>query len=71
MAPASSKEFLEIQANYKVWIHSESRTWHDNNMQPHYLQRNSAELFLYDRNIDLLWVQLQKIQIKVLLFNVH
>ena len=40
-------------------------------MQPHYLQRNSAELFLYDRNIDLLWVQLQKIQIKALLFNVH
>ena len=31
--PASSKEFLDIQANYKVQIHSETRTWHDNNSQ--------------------------------------
>ena len=30
MAPASSKEFLDIQANYTVLIHSETRTWHDN-----------------------------------------
>ena len=22
-----------VQANYKVWIHSETRTWHDNNIQ--------------------------------------
>ena len=27
MAPASSKEFLDTQANYRVWIHSETRTW--------------------------------------------
>ena len=33
MVPASSKEFLEIQANNKVWIHSETRTPHDNNIQ--------------------------------------
>ena len=33
MAPASSKEFLDIQANCRVWIHSETRTWHDNNIQ--------------------------------------
>ena len=26
VAPASSKEFLDIQANYRVWIHSETRT---------------------------------------------
>ena len=26
MATASSKEFLDIQANYRVWIHSETRT---------------------------------------------
>ena len=33
MAPGSSKEFLDIQANYRVWISSEIRTWHDNNIQ--------------------------------------
>ena len=33
MASASSKEFLEIQANYRVYIHSEPREWHDNNIQ--------------------------------------
>ena len=31
MTPASSKVFLDNQANYSVWIHSETRTWHDNN----------------------------------------
>ena len=31
--PASSKEFLDIQANYRVWIHSETRMGHDNNIQ--------------------------------------
>ena len=30
MVPALSKEFLDIQANYWVWILSETRTWHDN-----------------------------------------
>ena len=25
-------EFLDIQANYKVWTHSETCTWHDNNI---------------------------------------
>ena len=34
MVPASSKEFLDIQANYRVWIHSEARTWHYNNILP-------------------------------------
>ena len=33
MAPTSSKEFLDIQANYRVWIYSETRTLHDNNVQ--------------------------------------
>ena len=33
MAPASIKEVLHIQGNYRVWIHSETRTWHDNNIQ--------------------------------------
>ena len=33
MVPASFKEFLDIHANYRVWIHSETRTWHDNNIQ--------------------------------------
>ena len=34
MAPASIKEFLNIQANYRLWIHSETNTLHDNNIQP-------------------------------------
>ena len=33
MAPVLSKEFFDIQASYRVWIHSETRTWHDNNIQ--------------------------------------
>ena len=33
MAPASSKEFLDIQANYRVWIHAKTRTGDDNNIQ--------------------------------------
>ena len=33
VAPASSKEYLDIQANDQVWIHSETSTWHDNNIQ--------------------------------------
>ena len=32
MAPASSREFV-IQANYRVWIHYETGTWHDKNIQ--------------------------------------
>ena len=27
MVPASSKEFRDIQGNYRVWIHSETRTY--------------------------------------------
>ena len=30
---ASSKEFFDIQANYRVQIHSETRMWYDNNIQ--------------------------------------
>ena len=33
MAPASSKAFLNIQASYRVWIHSKTPTLHDNNIQ--------------------------------------
>ena len=33
MMPASSKEFPDIQANSRVWTHSETRMWHDNNRQ--------------------------------------
>ena len=33
IVPALSKEFLDIQANYSVWIHSETRAGHDNNIQ--------------------------------------
>ena len=31
--PASSKDFLDIQATIRVWIHSETRAWHDKNIQ--------------------------------------
>ena len=31
--PASKKQILDIQETYKVWIHSKTRTWHDNNIQ--------------------------------------
>ena len=33
MAPASRKEFLDIQANYRVWIHNGTCMWPDNNIQ--------------------------------------
>ena len=33
IAPALSKEFLDIQTNYRVKIHSEPRTWHDSSTQ--------------------------------------
>ena len=33
MTPALSKKFFDIQANYIVWIHSDTRTWYDNNIQ--------------------------------------
>ena len=32
MAPALRKVFSDIQANYTVWIHSETRTLHDDNI---------------------------------------
>ena len=46
VALTSSKEFLDIQANYRVRIHSETRTWHDNKVQSNapyrqYSQHNS------------------------------
>ena len=31
--PASSKEFPWYSGNYRVWIHSETHTWHDKNIQ--------------------------------------
>ena len=48
MAPASSKELLDIKANYRVWILSETRTWHVNNIQSKILMLNfSAEIFFW------------------------
>ena len=35
MATASGKKFLDIQANYRVWIPSETRTSRDNIIQSH------------------------------------
>ena len=42
IAPALIKEFLDIQANYRVQIHSETCAWHDNNIETHY--KTSYEL---------------------------
>ena len=33
MVPALSKDFLDNQANYRVSIHFETRTWHDNKIK--------------------------------------
>ena len=33
IASASTKVFLDIQASYRVWIQSETRTSHNNNIQ--------------------------------------
>ena len=33
MPPASSKEFIDIQANYRVWVDFETHMWHDNSIQ--------------------------------------
>ena len=53
MAPALSKEFLDIQANYREWIHSETHMLHDNNMQSrisHYmLSAAHVKVFLFCR----------------------
>ena len=44
MAPASSKEFLDVQANYKAWIHSETHTLNNNKIQltPYVLDQRSG-----------------------------
>ena len=49
IAPASSKEFLDIQANYGVLILSETRTWHDNN-----IQSNAPYRYLLTRQLNVL-----------------
>ena len=33
LVPPSSKEFVDILTNYSVLIDSETRTWHDNNLE--------------------------------------
>ena len=43
MVPASSKKFLDIQANYRVCIHYETCMWQDNKIQ-------TDELFFYCKN---------------------
>ena len=44
MVPAWSKAFLDIQANYKVWIHSGARMWHDNNISQMYHTDNNHSI---------------------------
>ena len=46
MEPASSKEFLDIQGNYRLWMHSETRTSHDNDIQSVKSQHYGLKLFL-------------------------
>ena len=42
--PASSKAFLDIQANYRVSIHFETRTWDDNKIQSNALTKKLNHL---------------------------
>ena len=35
IAPVSSKEFFNTQTTIELWIHSESRTWHNKYIQMH------------------------------------
>ena len=44
MAPASIKEFLDDQANYRAWIHSETHMLNDNKIQltPYVLDQRSG-----------------------------
>ena len=44
MVNASSNEFFDIQANYRVQIHSETRAWHDNNIQLKNQLKDSNEI---------------------------
>ena len=44
MAPASSKEFLDIQANYWVWFHSENRTWRANNIHSRFIPLSFSQI---------------------------
>ena len=39
MTTASSKEFLDIQANYRVKIQSKTCMWDNNNIEPNALYR--------------------------------
>ena len=50
MVPASSKEFLDIQANYRVWIHSETRTWHNNKTQSYYILHDKKHFIIKSAN---------------------
>ena len=42
-APASSKGVPRHSGNYRVWIHSETRTWHDKNIQSRGLMASFME----------------------------
>ena len=41
------EEFLDIQANYRLWIHSETRTWHDNNIQSYILNIRQKTPYIF------------------------
>ena len=63
--PALNTEFLYIQENYGVWIHSKTHTWGDNNIQSrcevcskltikkHFAFFESIRYFLYGENLKL------------------
>ena len=47
LVPASNKEILDIQSNYRLWIHSQTRTWHDNSISLNWIctQNITSDLF--------------------------
>ena len=59
MVLASKKQFPDIQANYRMWIHSKTRTWHDNNMQSNAPHREVLKTMLYHLASLAKWLSVQ------------
>ena len=56
MAPASRREFLDIHANYRVWIHSETRSRHDTTCKQ-YCYFQEIQLLQFMKNMNMaIWV---------------
>ena len=61
MVPASSKEFLDIQANCRVQIHSETRTLHDNNIRSNFFL---FTIYFSFNMIFFFWIAIKQIKSK-------